>query len=82
VLVQPTASPGAWLVPSAAVGAHADGRFVVARTRAGGAPTVVDVTLVRVANGDAIVRGALPDGALVASDPARGEELTDAGARP
>ena len=82
VLVQPTASPGAWLVPAASVGAHDAGRFVVARTRAGGAPTAVPVTVVRIAGADALVRGALTDGALVASDPARGEALADAGARP
>ena len=79
VLVSAPASPGAWLVPAAAVGARGPGRFVVVRTRAGAGPTVVAVELVRVANADAIVRAALPNGALVASDPARGASLVDGG---
>lgn len=82
VLVHSPASAGSWLVPATAVGARGTGRFVVARTRSGAGVTVVAVELLRVANADAIVRAALPDGALVASDPARGEGLVDGGARP
>lgn len=81
VLVHSPAGEGSWLVPATAVGARGTGRFVVARTRSGAGAALVAVELVRVANADAIVRAALPEGALVASDPARGEGLVDGGAR-
>lgn len=82
VRVHSPASEGSWLVPATAVGARGPGRFVVARTRSGAGAALLPVELVRIANADAIVRATLPDGALVASDPARGEGLVDAGARP
>ena len=79
VQVRTSASAGAWVVPATAVGVRGPGHFVVTRSRADAGPTVVAVELVRIANADAVVRVALPEGALVATDPARAEALVDGG---
>jgi len=60
-----------YVVPSSAVGTRGRERFVVVRSRAAPTATVVVVELVRSASSETIVRGPLPEGALVASDPER-----------
>ncbi len=80
VLARSPASAGAWVVPATAVGARGSVHYVVVRTRGGASPSIVDVELVRVATADAIVRGPLPDGALVASDPTGAASPGDGGA--
>ena len=82
LLVRTPASPGVWLLPATAVGDRGAGRFVVVRPRAAARAAIVPVELVRITNTDAIVRAALPDGALVALDPARGGAIVDGGTRP
>jgi hypothetical protein len=72
-----SASPDAYLVPAGAVGLRGQARFIVVRSRTADAPTVVTVEVVRIASSDAVVRGNVPSGALVASDPYRAR--TEAG---
>lgn len=76
VAVTAPPSSDAQLVPSTAVGSRGAQRFVVARARPDAKPAEVAVQVLRVTSSDSIVRGALGEGALVATDPYRaGDEL-------
>ncbi len=68
VIVQAAKSPDLWVVPATAVGRTATSAFVVLRVREGAAATTLNVELVHIANADALVRAAIPAGALIASD--------------
>lgn len=65
------AADDVWVIPASAVGEDGARRFVVARLSVGAVASRVDVEVVRVVSGDAVVRGALTSAALVATDPER-----------
>jgi membrane fusion protein, heavy metal efflux system len=75
VVVQAPKSADLWVVPATAVGRTAAIAFVVLRAREGAAATKLTVELVRIANADALVRGTIPVGALIASDAVAAAEL-------
>ncbi len=84
IAIHPIADPSARVVPSSAVGLLGTSRFVVIRAGAAttSTSTVVAVEIVRIVSSDAVVRGDLPEGALVASDPYRAQVGAGGGARP
>jgi hypothetical protein len=75
VMVQAPTSADTWVVPATAVGHANGGAFLIIRLRDAAAATQLPVTLVRIANADALVRGPVPTGAVVASDAVRAEAL-------
>ncbi|HET9929196.1 MAG TPA: hypothetical protein VFQ35_00850 [Polyangiaceae bacterium] len=76
IAVSASASADAYLVPSSAVGSRGAQRFVVARTRTDVKSAELPVQVLRVTSSDSIVRGALSESSLVATEPYRaGSEL-------
>jgi pyruvate/2-oxoglutarate dehydrogenase complex dihydrolipoamide acyltransferase (E2) component len=69
VAVRLDGTDGLRVVPASAVGASEGSRFVVARAGAESTPARVRVEVVRITSGDALVRGEIPEAALVATDP-------------
>lgn len=76
VVVHAPTTADTWVVPATAVGHATSGAFLIIRQRDAVAATQVPVTLVRIGNADALVRGAIPAGAVVASDAVRAAGLT------
>lgn len=73
IAVIATALSDARVVPVGAVGSRATERFIVVRTRTAKEAQRIVVHVVRTVSSDAVLSGAIPDGALVASDPYRAE---------
>jgi hypothetical protein len=71
VVVERAATPDALLVPSSAVGTQGEAHFVVVRSKGSASPVAIAVEVLRAAKTEALIRGALPEGALVATDPGR-----------
>ena len=68
IVVQAESMPDTWLVPATAVVRGATGDELIVRTHGTATTQRLVVELVRVANADAIVRGALPAGVVIATD--------------
>ncbi len=82
ILVRASFDARTRVVPAAAVGMRAGAHFVVGRASMQAAATVIEVELLQVTANDAVVRGELPPGTLLATDPYRARPEHSTGQAP